>query len=212
MDRKTIANRIKNIRRAYKNGEFIQADFANLLSIPETTYKSLEVGRAPLTIDKINIFKEKIGVSPLWLLYGEGSMFLNEETSTDVFIPYYDDIRASAGFGALNGDLRDPEYIQLPKSLLSSCSRSATEAIRCSGDSMTPYLKDGDVMFIDKSKIEVKDGDVYVVRFEEDLFVKRLFRLPGKLIAKSDNPIYPEFDLTSDFEVLGKVIYKMERI
>ena len=61
------------------------------------------------------------------------------------------------------------------------------------------------------SQIEIKDGDVYVVRFGEDTFVKRLFRVPGKLIAKSDNAIYPEFDLTSDsFEVLGKVIYKME--
>lgn len=213
MDRNISSSRLKAIRRNYKNGELSQEAFALYLGVPLPTYKSLEGGKSPLTVDKINILKEKVDVNPIWLLYGEGSMFLSDEiASQDVLIPYYNDIKASAGFGASNGDVQDPEYIHLPKSLTTECCRTKTEAIKCSGDSMSPFLKDGDVMFVDKSKVELKDGDIYVVRFGEDLFVKRLFRIPGKLIARSDNSLYPEFDLLVDsFEILGKVIYKMER-
>lgn len=212
MDRNISSSRLKEIRRKYQNGELSQEAFSAHLGISVNTYKSLEQGKLPLTVDKINVLKEKADVNPVWLLYGEGSMFLSDElVSQDVLIPYYDDIRASAGFGALNGNVREPEHIHLPRSLFSGACRSKTEAIKCTGDSMTPFLKDGDVMFVDRNQIDLKDGDVYVVRFGEDLFVKRLFRVPGKLIAKSDNPLYPEFDLTSDsFEILGKVIYKME--
>lgn len=212
MDRNISSTRLKEIRKKYQNGELSQKDFASYLGIPLPTYKSLEGGNSPLTVDKINVLKEKADVNPVWLLYGEGSMFLSDElVSQDVLIPYYDDIRASAGFGALNGNVREPEHIHLPRSLFSGACRSKTEAIKCTGDSMTPFLKDGDVMFVDRSCLEIKDGDVYVVRFGDDIFVKRLFKVPGKLIAKSDNALYPEFDLTSDiFEVLGKVIYKME--
>lgn len=213
MDRNISSTRLKEIRKKYQNGEFSQKDFASYLGIPLPTYKSLEGGNSPLTVDKINVLKEKADVNPVWLLYGEGTMFLSDElVSKDALIPYYEDIHASAGFGALNGDVKDPEYIHLPSSLVSGVCRSKTEAFKCSGDSMTPFLKDGDVMFVDRSKIEISDGEVYVVRFGEDLFVKRLFRVPGKLIARSDNALYPEFDLLVDsFEVLGKVIYKMEK-
>lgn len=211
MDKKDIAARLKKIRATYKNGSLTQDAFCQLIGIPITTYKNLELGKAFLSLDKIDALKKVIGINPLWLLYGDGTMFIDDPSSNEILIPYYEDIRASAGMGALNGDVREPEYIHLPPTLVRRGCRSRTEAFRCSGDSMTPFLKDGDIMFVDKSQIEIKDGDVYVVRFGEDLFVKRLFRIPGKLIARSDNSLYPEFDLTSDnFEVLGKVIYKME--
>lgn len=214
MDRNISASRLKEIRKKYQNGELSQEAFSSYLGIPLPTYKSLEGGKSPLTVEKINLLKEKADVNPIWVLYGEGTMFLSDEVvSKDVLIPYYDDIRASAGFGALNGDVREPEYIHLP-SLLSGFCRSKTEAIRCSGDSMTPFLKDGDVMFVDRSEVDIKDGEVYVVRFGDDLFVKRLYKMPGgKIVARSDNDRYPEFNLTNEpFEVLGHVIYRMERV
>lgn len=215
MNRNISSSRLKEIRRKYKEGEHTQESFADYLGISVYTYKSMEQGKLPLTVDKINILKEKVDVNPLWLLYGEGSMFISDSTNTkDALIPYYDDIKASAGFGATNGDVKEPEYIHLPKAFITECSRTKTEAIKCSGDSMAPSLRDGDVMFVDRNQREIKDGEIYIVRFGEDIFVKRLFKAPGgKLVAKSDNAIYPEFVLNDEpFDVLGRVIYKMERV
>ena len=212
MDRKTIALRLKKLRNSYKDG-LPQDVFSELLEIPLSTYKSLELARAPLTIERINVLKEKVDANPTWLLYGEGAMFLTDQSIKETFIPYYNDIRASAGFGALNGEVKDPEYIQLPKSLIFGCSRIHTEAIRCSGESMNPSIKDGDIMFIDRSDVIIKDGEVYIVRCGDELYVKRLFKLPSHIIARSDNKEYPEFPFGEEgSEVLGRVIYKMERV
>lgn len=127
-------------------------------------------------------------------------------------IPYYDNIKSSAGFGAINGRVEEPEMFTLPKHLIPSASKD-TEAIKCSGDSMSPALQDGDIMFIDRADNDVHDGEIYVVRAEDELYVKRLVRVPGKIIAQSDNKAYPDFELSGDnFEVLGRVIYRMERV
>lgn len=127
-------------------------------------------------------------------------------------IPYYENIKSSAGFGAVNGRVEDPEMFTLPRHLIPSASKD-TEAIRCAGDSMSPSLQDGDIMFIDRANTDLHDGEIYVVRVEDELYVKRLVRVPGKIIAKSDNNSYPDFELSGDnFEILGRVIYRMERV
>lgn len=212
MKKKEIANRLKLVRKNAKDKTFTQDEFAELLGIPISTYKSLELGKAPFTIERIDALKQKAGVSPTWLLYGDGDMLLKNDISVKGTIPYYDDIRASAGFGALNGEVVSPEFMHIPPSLCLDLHVSKTEAIRCSGDSMYPNIKDGDIMFIDRSDVELKDGEVYVVRMGEGVFVKRLFRVPGKILAKSDNETYPAFDLDIDFEILGRVIYSMQRV
>ena len=51
-----------------------------------------------------------------------------------------------------------------------------------------------------------------VIRIENALFVKRLQYMPGKLLVKSDNPIYQPFevDLKADsVDIIGAVVYVM---
>ncbi len=81
-------------------------------------------------------------------------LFAKTEKSSMRKIPYYDCFKASAGFGALNGDVKEPEYIILPSRFLNGAS-SSTEAIKCQGDSMSPSLNDGDVMFIDRCDTDI---------------------------------------------------------
>lgn len=212
MNKKLLASRLKEIRRNYKSGEYTQDTFAEYLGIPIATYKSLEIGRAVFSIEKIDVLKEKVGVNPNWLLYGEGEMFLEDDEKNLNSIPYYEDIKASAGFGAINGDVAEPEFFLLPPKFLQNCNRKTTEAINVSGDSMNPSLKDGDIMFIDKSDTEIRNGEVYIVRVDDEVYVKRLFKVPGKILARSDNAGFPEFTLDGNFAVLGRVIYKMERV
>lgn len=138
----------------------------------------------------------------------------SENKSLTKKIPFYKSFKASAGFGAINGDVEEPEYIIMPGHFLPDAS-CHTEAIECSGDSMSPSINNGDTMFIDRADTEIRDGEIYVIRCFEELFVKRLFKMPGKIMARSDNATagYSEFPLDlSNCQVLGRVLYRMERV
>lgn len=82
------------------------------------------------------------------------------------------------------------------------------------GDSMEPYLADGDVVLTGGKPEHIKDGMLYVLRYGTDLRVKRLRPThTGGLILMSDNPRYPEEEISaSDAEkyitVLGQVHWR----
>ena len=57
----------------------------------------------------------------------------------------------------------------------------------------------------------INDG-IYAIRIENALFVKRLQYMPGKLLVKSDNPIYQPFEVdlkTDSVNIIGAVVYVM---
>jgi SOS-response transcriptional repressor LexA len=77
------------------------------------------------------------------------------------------------------------------------------------GDSMEPTLRSGDTILVDRSDIEVHDGQIYLVGFQQQLLVKRLFRTVEGVALKSDNPAYmttaiPQ-EYMDDFVVFGRM-------
>lgn len=194
---------IKSIREQHG---LTQQDVADKLFISLRTYQRMEKTPENLTqLDIKNIFS----------IFGMD--YINENNSSKFpmkKIPFYKSFKASAGFGAINGDVEEPEYIIMPGHFLPDAS-CHTEAIECSGDSMSPAINNGDTMFIDRADTEIRDGEIYVIRCFEELFVKRLFKMPGKIMARSDNATagYSEFPLDlSNCQVLGRVLYRMERV
>ena len=91
------------------------------------------------------------------------------------------------------------------------------QGIRVSGDSMEPTLMDGDVVLVDRKDFVPSDG-VYVLRIEDNLFVKRLSRLPNiQIKVISDIPSYSKYviDLKNPptgFQVIGRVLMKCQKI
>ena len=86
--------------------------------------------------------------------------------------------------------------------------------IAVKGDSMEPMLHDGDLILIDRDQAEPVDGRLFVARFDNDLFVKRLQRLPGdKLQLLSSNPVYPPLTVSLDgddnINIVGRVVASM---
>lgn len=88
-----------------------------------------------------------------------------------------------------------------------------SQIIFATGDSMEPEIKHGDALMVDKSKREIVDGQIYIVRYDNELMCKRLQKLPPKKIkVVSDNAKYESYtiDLTKseiDFEIIGRVLY-----
>jgi SOS-response transcriptional repressor LexA len=71
-----------------------------------------------------------------------------------------------------------------------------------SGDSMiNAGILDGARLVVEVSS-KAFDGDIIVVFVSEDLFVKRLRFFNGTTILRSENPNYPDFDASSNAELI----------
>lgn len=82
------------------------------------------------------------------------------------------------------------------------------------GQSMEPRLIDGDSLVVDYKATNIIDGKVYAIAYQNELYVKRLFKQPdGGLLVRSDNPDktrYPDMNLTTaqvqHVEVIARVM------
>lgn len=124
-----------------------------------------------------------------------------------VSIPFYEDIRASAGSGAYN-EAETAEQLNFPKSFLRQyfgiISFNNLSIIIGSGDSMFPTLPENCYLVIQQGN--VKEGEICVARIEDELYVKRLQKLP-KLKLFSDNKTYEPIELEGEnFEIIGRVV------
>lgn len=128
-------------------------------------------------------------------------------------VPVYD-IRASAGAGALVAG-EDPErYQAYHKDELSRLTRADTDnlaVITVGGDSMWETLHDGDKVLVDRTVRRVVRDGIYVLQYEDELFVKRCQRdfETGDIFVRSDNPAYREFRISDGdkLDVIGRVVW-----
>ncbi|ECQ5413862.1 helix-turn-helix domain-containing protein [Campylobacter jejuni] len=122
-------------------------------------------------------------------------------------IPFFENVRASAGSGAYN-DEESTQALGLSKSFLRECfglySFINLSVILGQGDSMTPTLPENCYLLIQQG--EVAEGEICVTRIEDELYVKRLQKRP-KLKLLSDNKAYEPINLEGEnFEILGRVV------
>ena len=122
-------------------------------------------------------------------------------------IPFFENVRASAGSGAYN-DEESTQALSLSKSFLRECfslySFINLSVILGQGDSMVPTLPENCYLLIQQG--ETREGEICVTRIEDELYVKRLQKRP-KLKLLSDNKAYEPIDLEGEnFEILGRVV------
>ena len=79
--------------------------------------------------------------------------------------------------------------------------------IEAVGNSMEPTLHEGDLIVLDRSKIEPISGQIFVVRTPDGLVVKRLKRAGRTWRLVSDNPAYPPRSVSREDRVLGRVAW-----
>ena len=71
--------------------------------------------------------------------------------------------------------------------------------IKAKGDSMTDYIKDGDLVGIDISQTEVIDGEIYAVYFAGEGMIKQIFKeADGSLILHSLNEKFRDRRVTEE--------------
>jgi phage repressor protein C with HTH and peptisase S24 domain len=81
------------------------------------------------------------------------------------------------------------------------------------GDSMEPFLQNGDTVLIDIGQSEIINDKVFAIRYGDDLRIKRLSkRFDGGLLIRSDNPRYPEEALSAteaeQITIVGRQLWR----
>ncbi len=86
--------------------------------------------------------------------------------------------------------------------------------MRVHGDSMEPYIQDGDLALIDTSQKAIIPYAVYAVGVDDGIYVKAVETLPGqRLVLRSFNERYAPIDidmrgdLAESVRIIGKVLW-----
>ena len=84
-------------------------------------------------------------------------------------------------------------------------------ALRCRGDSMVgARILDGDIVYI-RQQPDVEDGEIAAVLIGDEATLKRVYKIPGRLQLRPENPSYPVMEYAdSELEqvrILGRAVY-----
>lgn len=132
-----------------------------------------------------------------------------------VFIPRLE-VELAAGDGQVVWEVSskgEPQAFRLEWLQRKGLQSKNLRCLYAHGDSMEPYIQDGDALLIDHSDTDVTDNQVYAIRYGDSLRVKRLFkRFDNSLRIVSDNREHPEEVVQGDdlnnIQILGKVVWR----
>lgn len=197
----------------------IDRDFLNtkkdntVLSHDETTllsrYRALDMYGRNVVRTVCRLEKQRVDSKPAHETPKEVSFNKNRERNK--YIPLYT-TPSAAGFSApLDGD--EYEMIPMDKDVPSE----ADFAVRIQGDSMFPYISDGDIVYVKRDN-ELSIGDVGIFSIDGAMYCKQYYvDSKGNLTLVSANPecsstnVYIDAESSSSVRFYGKVILK-ERI
>lgn len=169
------------------------------LGLKNMTLKNWIEGNRTPSLDALQPVFDALG----WQLF-----FPGEDLAEYELIPKTS-ARAGAGSSHLTDDKTEGLYAFRKKFLsLMKISKNSV-LIDVMDDSMEPTLRNGDTILIDRSDTRVTHGNIYLVSFQDQLLIKRLFKGVGGIILKSDNAAHGETlvppEYMDDFIVWGRM-------
>ncbi len=179
-----------------------QTMIANSLGITRQTISNRIKNDSELTVSELAKIEKYFNVNITNQVRGV--------SSNDILIDYYPDVFASCGSGSIVFS-EDKEIISMPQMLFSHYSRGKKYSMICArGDSMEPFINDGDKLLVEHCNGEqIIDNKVYVFCYKNEFFVKRLSKNVDELIVKSDNKTYSDRILSctdlNDVSIIGLV-------
>ncbi len=218
LDFNSVIEKIRVHMQQSRHTKILDSDIAQELGISKEHFsRSKKSGNIPLK--PIVEFCAKEGIIINYVLFDQIPDSLMQPTDRLVRLKYFKQINISAGWGALN-DNEEFESITIDEELAKLLKRMGNmadiEAVNVMGDSMEPVIKDGSIIFIDRSQtVPLKDKkEIYVLQTPGGTLVKRLdITANGRLKLISQNPEYDTEII--DFEevvIVGKVLGIIQRL
>lgn len=218
-----IGNRVRSLRLS-KNLKI--AELADAVGVDAANISRLETGKQKqFTEQSLTRIAQALGVKVIDLftsgeidttVYKNSNDALASTEGKDVFRIEVLDVSASAGSGHIQGsDIIDVihaiEYSNdQALTMFGGRSSSGVKVINVRGDSMSPTIEPGDLLFVDVSINEFDGDGIYTFGFDGKIYVKRLQMIPDQLLVISDNPKYREWSISKEneyrFYIYGKVL------
>ncbi|MDN5049822.1 S24 family peptidase [Aliarcobacter butzleri] len=202
-----ILEKLKDIlSKELDNKKIFDKDIAQALNINyDVLRKAKQYNRVPYL--EIMQFLAKRNISINWFFFNQLPESLIENTSNYIILKYQKNIISSAGGGAINYEI-NPEPLVIDKQLLDyiNSNYKYTEVLQVFGESMEPDIKDGSLIFVDKSKKDINDKDIFLINTKDGLYVKHINLYNDKVILKSNNQAFNDIKLDIDeINIVGRV-------
>ncbi len=207
--------------------------FANAIQASEGGVRKWFTNDTKPSFDKIVRISRLYGVKLEWLATGEGEKFsvaknkdaINEDLTSFItvtgddftedfaLIPGYH-IAVSAGHGELPRNEPIRRRLAFRRKWLSyrGLNSENLAVVFTKGDSMEPTIHNGNSLLVDLSNKKLTEGAIFVLRFGDDLYAKRLQKhFNGGVKLISDNKEYDELVVSpqeiEQLQIVGKVVW-----
>lgn len=217
----TFAERLKC---AMDLRQMTQSDLSRAVGITPAAVKKWIEGKvqSPKASD-CYVVSQALQVNFLWLVTGKGAVVGDRPLSNDSFVALERlELKASCGTG-------NPVVLPDAGIELLSVGRSWFEAqfpryvpdnikiVTAEGDSMSPMIDDGDLVFLDVREASCDRDGVYFLLMDDRFFIKRVQRTyGGRLILISENSKYRDIEISPDsqisFKIFGRVIKSFKSV
>ena len=204
----TASKRFKKVREYLG---LTQQELADKLGFKQYKIKDIETEKQKVSSEIAENIENFFSISGWWLLTGKGDMLLKDEKSlpaipnkalsTDVVsVNFYPDIYAAAGYGAINEYGLQPEVMTFDRKflqeLLNVRNVSNLDIIRVAGDSMEPFIHNGEYVLLERSH-QASNGETVIANIQGQVYIKRFHTDPFKTWIKlvSDNEQYGDINL-----------------
>jgi len=186
--------------------------------------KALGVNRSAITQAKrrnsvpqkwVLALSRSFSLSADWLEFGVGTPQVQEkDTDSDVKTFSLPKVfaRLCAGDGSYEVEATPIEEHIFKESWLAQKGTPSTMVLMdVIGDSMEPFIFQGDTVLVDQSQTTLRSDGIYAVGIEDSIMVKRVAAERERITLLSDNPDYAPIIIQGDellsFRIIGKVVW-----
>lgn len=205
-----------------------QADLARAIHRSSSQINQWISGVRRIREDSARMIEEKLALPRGWMdrphepgLSSSEAVAIAAESPGTAPVPVLD-VRVSAGAGVIRpeddpivGSMRlNTLWVRRHLPMITSITNLVT--VIAHGRSMEPTFCDGSILLVDQSVTEIRVDGIYVLSFNDELYVKRVTRrLPdGGLLVSSDNPLHQGFTIENgsreSVQVLGRVVWAFD--
>lgn len=176
-----------------------QADLCRVLKMSTSTMARRVMRNSNFSDVELKKIEEHYGIS------------LKGGSSVDccVELDFYPNVFGSCGCGSMVFD-ESKEKITVAKDMIANYLPSKVYGVMSAvGCSMSPKIEDGDKLVIEKWNGEqIKDNRVYLFRYNDELFIKRLVKNIDQIVCISENPRFEDRIIKDlkNFCLVGEIV------